>query len=210
MSLSEEIYKIADELRGIANLGLQYSENAYDTERYEQVLSISARLIAALEQRPENEVLEIYKGDLSHVSPYAGADAAVFENGRILLIKREDNGLWAMPGGLVEVGETLADGAARELREEANVQGRATSLLGIFDSRLTGSRSRSQFYSALFLVEADDPQPQAGPETTDVGFFSEDSLPPLSPSHNIKVPLAFKLNRGEVPVPYFDAMGEAE
>ena len=52
---------------------------------------------------------------------------------------------------------------------------------------------------------ADDQPPIAGPETTDVSFFAEDALPELSPGHVRRVPMVFKLARGDEPVPYFDA-----
>ena len=204
MSSTDELYQIADELRAVANLGLRYAENPYDIERYQRVLSSSARLVAALDRRSPDEVLAQYEDNLDKLSPNAGAEAAVFKEGKLLLIKREDNGLWAIPGGLVDVGETLAEAAQRELLEETNLRGRATDLLGIFDSRLLHSRTKSQFYHAVFLVECVDTKPVAGPETTDVGFFPEDDLPALSPGHHLGVPLVFKLHRREIPVPYFD------
>ena len=210
MSLAERVYQIADELRAIANLGLQYAENPYDKERYERVLSASARLIGAVEGRKPDEVLLQFMDNLGHVSPNAGAHAAVFRNGRILLIRREDSGLWAMPGGLVEVGETLADSAQRELWEEARVRGRATRLLGIWDSRLNGSHTKAHTYHAMFGVEAEEGEPRAGPETTGVGYFAEDELPELHPGHQVMVPSAFKLDRGELSVPYFDSGGPAQ
>ena len=206
MNRTREMYFIADELRSVADMGLRYSEIEYDRERYRRVRELSARLIAAIEERAAGEVMEEYEGTLSHVTPFVGADAVVFRNGRILLIRREDNGLWAMPGGITDVGETWAHSAERELREEAGVNGRATKLLGIFDSRLWRSRSKVQFYSGVWLVEiAEDQTPITGPETTGVGFFAEDALPDLSPGHSLRVPLVFRLARGELPVPYFDA-----
>ena len=204
MSSTEEFYSIADQLRAIANLGLRYAENHYDKERYERVLSASARLVATLERRTLDEVMAEYEGNLNHVGPIAAADAAVSRDGRLLLIKREDNGLWAMPGGLADVGETLAEAAQRELREETNVRGRAITLLGIFDSRLCHSRTKSHVYHTIFLVDPGDSVPVAGPETTDVGFFSEDDLPDLSPGHHIRVPITFKLISGKLRAPYFD------
>ena len=149
MSSTEEIYQIADELRAIASLGLRFAENSYDSERYERVLRASARLVGAIERRSPDDVLAQYEDNLSHFSPNAAAEAAVFRAGRILLIKREDNGLWAMPGGLVDVGETLAEAAQRELAEEANVEARVTQLLGVFDSRLSGCLSKTQMYIAV-------------------------------------------------------------
>ena len=108
------------------------------------------------------------------------------------------------------MGETLAHAAQRELWEEARVRGRATRLLGIWDSRLNGSRIKAHMYHALFAVEAGDAVPQAGPETTGVGYFAEDELPELHPGHQIMVPSAFKLDRGDLPVPYFDTGGPAQ
>lgn len=206
MSFQDEVYLIADELRSIANAGVFYAGNEYDRERYERALSLSARLVAAIEERPADDVMAEYRQNLTHVSPLVGADAVVFRGRRMLLIKREDNGLWAMPGGATDVGETWAQSAERELREETGVVGTATKLLGVFDSRLWGSRSKSHFYSGLWLVEPlDDRSPTAGPETTGAGFFAEHDLPALSPGHERRVPMAFKLARGELPVPYFDA-----
>ena len=203
-----EMYLVADELRSIADLGLHYADNDYDRERYRRVLSLSAGLVAAIERRPADEVMEEYGGSLVHATPYVTADAAVFRDGRILLIRREDNGLWAMPGGVTEVGETWARSVERELHEEAGVEGTATRLLGVFDSRLWGSQVKSHFYGSVWLVELHEGQtPIAGPETTGVGFFPEDDLPDLSPGHRRRVPLVFELARGDLPAPYFDPTG---
>ncbi len=206
MSIQDEMNMVADELRSIANEGMRYADNDYDRKRYGRALSLSARLVSSIEKRPEDEVMEEYKQNLARVTPAVGAEAAVLRDGTMLLIKREDNGLWAMPGGVTEVGETWAQSAERELREETGVVGTAKKLLGVFDSRIWGSRSKYHFYAGVWLVEAsDDRAPIAGPETTDVGFFAEHDLPAeLSPGHMRRIPMAFKLARGDLPVPYFD------
>jgi ADP-ribose pyrophosphatase YjhB (NUDIX family) len=201
----EEIYQVADELRAVACLGLRFAENDYDLERYERVMAASARLIAGLEQRSPDEVVAQFQDNLLHVSPLAGAEAAVpGDDGSLLLIRRTDNGLWALPGGLAEVGETLAEAARRELWEEAGICGRVTRLLGVFDSCLWHSQTKAQLYHVVFLVESDNARPIPGPEARDAAFFQEEHLPPLSPGHHLRLPLIFKLLRGEIPAPYFD------
>ncbi len=211
MDATGEMYLIADELRSIADLGLLYAQNSYDNERYRRVRSLSARLVAAMEERSADDVMEDYRDPLVHATPFVCAEAAVFREGRILLIRREDNGLWAMPGGATEVGETWAESVERELHEEAGVQGTATQLLGVFDSRLWRSRPRQQIYVSVWLVELSAHQtPIAGPETTGVGFFAEDALPDLSPGHELRVPAVFQLMRGDLPVPYFDPTKPAD
>lgn len=75
------------------------------------MLEASARLVAALESRDPDEVMQDYRTHLGHVSPLNSADAVVMRDGKLLLIHRRDSGLWALPGGLVEVGDTLAGAA---------------------------------------------------------------------------------------------------
>ena len=62
-----------------------------------------------------------------------GASALVRDGaGRVLLIRRVDNGRWALPGGMIELGETAADAAVRETREETGVDVVITGLVGIY------------------------------------------------------------------------------
>jgi ADP-ribose pyrophosphatase YjhB (NUDIX family) len=209
LSLTETVYRVADELRSLACQGLRFTDGEYDRERYERILQASARLVAAVDGRLPEEVAARFHDNLSRISPFLGADAAVFRGGELLLIQRADNGRWAMPGGFIEVGETAAEAVQRELWEEAQVLGRAVRLLGIFDSRLWKSHTKAQLYHIIFQVEIDGSQPAPGSEALDAGFFAENGLPPLSPGHERIVPVIFKLLRGELPSPYFD-QAEAE
>ncbi|MXZ25201.1 MAG: NUDIX domain-containing protein [Caldilineaceae bacterium SB0665_bin_21] len=205
LDATDKMSLVADELRNIADLGLHFAQDHYDKDRYGRVRSLSARLVAALAGKAAADVMQECREDVVHATPFVAAEAAVFREGHILLIKREDNGLWAMPGGATEVGETWAESVERELREETGVQGTATDLLGVFDSRLWRSRAKRQIYVGVWLVEIGDQQsPVAGPETTGVGFFAEDDLPDLSPGHKERVPAVFKLVRGDLSAPYFD------
>ncbi|MEU8121321.1 NUDIX domain-containing protein [Spirillospora sp. NPDC049024] len=54
------------------------------------------------------------------------------ERGRVLLIKRTDNGLWALPGGAQDIGESVEDAAIREVREETGINVGITGLSGIY------------------------------------------------------------------------------
>ncbi|HLF87900.1 MAG TPA: NUDIX hydrolase N-terminal domain-containing protein [Anaerolineales bacterium] len=197
------LYQIADDLRGIANLGLYYAANEHDRERYEKVLAASARLLSALEDRSSEEVLAVYRDNLGYLTPFVGAGAAVFRDGKLLLIQRHDDKRWAIPGGAVEVGETVAAAAVRELWEETGIRGRVTHLLAVFESRRWQSPFRHHLNHFVFACESDE-TPQTTPEALDVSFFAEDKLPPLSQGHHVRVPMIFKLWRGEVAVPYFD------
>lgn len=204
----DTIYQAIDKLRAVSTAGLYYAKTEYDKERYQQVLSVALGLLAALEERSFEEMQrEFVEDNWLHMSPAAGAEALIVRDEKIMLIKRSDNGLWAVPGGLVEVGETLAEAAQRELWEETGIQGQVTKLLGIFDSRLWHSKTKSHLYHSIFLAEATDLTPMPSNEATEVGFFAENDLPELSPGHEGRIPLLFRILRGEVPAPYFDMRG---
>ncbi len=208
-----EIYQLADELRAIASEGLRFCENGYDRERYGRVIQVTARLLAMVEPDSPEVIQTRLLDNLYHLSPLLATEVVVLREGKLLLVQLRENGLWALPGGICEVGETLAGSAARELWEEAGVHGRITRLLAVCDSRLWQSPSKTHLLSVIFLAEGFDgpevhqePDGRIGPlaETLQVGFFGEDELPPLSPGHHVRIPLVFKLLRGEIPVPYFD------
>jgi len=203
-STNEKFSVIADELQAIANLGQHYSKDPHDLDRYSKIRSLSAHILSIMEKRSPDEILEQLEDNTSHLSPLMGAEAAVFKDDQLLLMKRHDNGLWAIPGGLVDVGETLAEAAERELLEETKIRGHATKLLGIFDSRIWKTKKNVHLYHAIFLVESDSPNPVTTPEATEVGFFRSDQLPPLSPGHQHRVPYVFQQYRGEKPTPFFD------
>jgi ADP-ribose pyrophosphatase YjhB (NUDIX family) len=212
-TMREDLYQIADELRAIANAGARWTENGYDKENYDKVLKASARLVAVMENCSEDGIYQQYMDNLAHLSPILCVEAAVFRNGKILLIRRSDDRTWALPGGMLEVGESPAQGVERELWEEAGVHGKAVRLLGLFDSRLWPSKSRMQLCIAQFMVQTDvDPHLpvptknslSSHTETLDVDFFAEDHLPEMHIGHDRRVPMAFRLSRQELDAPFFD------
>ena len=64
--------------------------------------------------------------------PTLGVAVAILDDNRILLIKREDFEVWALPGGGVDAGESLAQAAVREAREETGLEVSLTCLVGVY------------------------------------------------------------------------------
>ena len=181
-----------------------HQRNEYDRERLNEVLSASARIISILENRAPDDVISEYKSNMNHISPIVGTEAAVFRDNRLLLIKRHDDRLWAVPGGKTDVGETLTESAIRELREETGLTGTVTRLLGIFDSRIWKSKDKLHLYHVIFEVTTENESPEITKEALDWRFFGSDELPELSPGHDTRVPFLFKLYRGDIDTPFLD------
>jgi ADP-ribose pyrophosphatase YjhB (NUDIX family) len=109
--------------------------------------------------------------------------SAVITEDQILLVREREDGNWTMPGGWADVGESAADAAVRETREEAGVQVRAVKLIALLDRERRGHPRHPEYsYKAFFackLLKPATPRPGSA-EITDAGFFARDALPRLS------------------------------
>lgn len=104
-----------------------------------------------------------------------GVNIAIFQNDRLLFTLREDFEVWCLPGGAVDPGESVAQAATREAREETGLDVRLTRLVGMYSRPGKGN-----FVSHVFLFAAEplggNLTPQPG-ETIDLRFFTRNTLP---------------------------------
>jgi len=105
-----------------------------------------------------------------------GANVAIFQSSEILLTKREDFEVWCLPGGIVEVGESMAQAAVREAREETGLEVELLRLVGLY-STITGVYG-ADCHAALFAARpiGGALNPQAN-EVLELRFFAPDDLP---------------------------------
>ena len=209
MTPAQQIALWADRLRHMAASGLRFAPTLYDHERYQAIQDMAMEMLAFATAESPASLEPLRATVFSHVTPFSTGDAAIIDDaGRILLIQRADNGLWAMPGGGLDVGETPAQGSVREALEETGVASEAVALVGVFDSRLCGSVSRHHLYHFVFLCRPVEGAPLVEPshrhETLATGWFTEEELPSaLDPGHVGRIPWAFRVWRGEATA-FFD------
>jgi 8-oxo-dGTP diphosphatase len=120
--------------------------------------------------------------------PVVGIGGVVIENDQALLIRRGSEplkGHWSIPGGTLELGESLQEGVVRELREETGLEVRVLEVIEVFDrifreNESTGSerhaRPRFHFVIVDYLCERVSGEPQAGSDVTDLLFATEEEL----------------------------------
>ena len=184
-------------------MGLRYTENLHDTEAFRAVQTIAMEMLGLAADEPMSRIEPLRATVFARPSPLAVSDAAIIDaQGRMLLIRRADNAMWAMPGGFLTPGETPAQGTVREVLEETGLPCRPLSLVGVFDSRFCGTVSPYHLYQFVFLCEPLGPIPDQEPshaiEVLDRGWFPEDGLPDaLDPGHKTRIPYAFRAWRGD-------------
>lgn len=126
------------------------------------------------------------------MTPKIAVNALVFnEKGEVLLAKRTDNGLWCIPGGHVELEETLAQACARELREETGLEAEVVRLVGVY-SDTVGSLHFAQgkewhTVRVSFLCRLVGGELRLSEETNELKYFPVDSLPPMITDHPKRV-----------------------
>jgi len=120
--------------------------------------------------------------------PVVGIGGVIIDQDRTLLIRRGNEpllGEWSIPGGTLELGESLQEGVARELLEETGIEVRVLELIEVFDriyledgsiGAEVGRRPRFHFVIADYLCERLGGEPHAGSDVTDVAFAREEEL----------------------------------
>lgn len=133
--------------------------------------------------------------------------ALVWRDRELLLMRRLDNGYWGLPGGFVEIGESVAAAARREVAEETGWSVEVGRLVGVYSepqhqvvdyglskgaSKAAGGENdarRIQVVNLCFDAKAlEAGEPTTPDETLEMGFFEADALPePFVPIHQIRV-----------------------
>ncbi len=112
--------------------------------------------------------------------PRVGTGAAILRDGRLLLIRRRrepEAGAWGLPGGKVDLFETAADAAAREVLEETGLAIEASELLCVVDQ--IDREAGHHWFAPVYVVEAGNATPRImEPEKHDgLDWFALDALP---------------------------------
>jgi len=202
MQLERRLLSWADKLRDISAYGQKFTTNFYDKENYSKIQEITLEIIAFTTNTSQEEIKSLTLPYLSRPGPLIGGDGAVINSkGEILLIQRTDNQLWAMPGGLLGVGETPAEGVLREIFEETGIECQVIELIGIFDSRFWQTSFPLHMYHLLFLcspIKSSHSRIATNHlETLTLDWFKESSLPDkIDPGHILRIPKALQVWKG--------------
>lgn len=170
-------------LQAIAQNGLAYADDPYDAERYGQVRKVAAEMAASGSGGPVEGVEGLFTGEAGYATPKLDVRALVLDgSGAVLLVREKEDGLWTLPGGWIDVGESPGEAVEREVAEESGYKVRAVRILALWDrDRHPHPPLPFHVYKLFFLCDLRGGHPlSSSTETEGVGFFAADALPPLS------------------------------
>ncbi|MEN6438402.1 MAG: NUDIX hydrolase [Syntrophobacter sp.] len=143
--------------------------------------------------------------------PLAGVGAIIFRGDEVLLVKRGNppsSGKWSIPGGLVELGESLEAAVRREIREEVGLDVKVIDLVAVLDRVIYDNSSRIEYHYILldFLCESAQGEPVAATDAEECMFLPLKDLSSYDLTRGTEpvIRRAFK-KAGEKGIPVYDA-----
>lgn len=189
----------AIELQSLAQAGLTYGKDIYDKERYERIRDISAEIVSNYTDIEIEKVKDLFCNEVGYQTPKLDTRAAIFEEGKILLV-RENNGKWSLPGGWVDVNVSVKENTIKEVKEESGLDVSADKIIAVQD----GAKHNLPVYAygvckVFVLCSVLGGQFVENIETTEFQYFGEFEIPELAEEKNNleQIKMCFRAYRSE-------------
>ena len=197
----------AKRLQAISQNGLTYAKDHFDVERFRQVETIAAEILADKAGVEPEAVLELFSRQTDYATPKVDVRGVIFRDDTILLVKETSDHKWSVPGGWADVGESPSESVHREVWEESGFRVRADRLLAVYDRSKHPHRPLVQYhiYKMFFLCEIVGGSPTLSHETEEIAFFRENEIPELSITKILPEQIARMFEhhrRGNLPVDF--------
>lgn len=174
------------ELQSIAQAGLEYCEDNFDRERYTKLREIVTRMMSEYSGESYSKVKELFCSEIGYPTPKVDTRVAIINNSTVLLVK-ENNGEWALPGGWVDVNLSVKENAIKEVKEEAGLDVIVDKLVAIQDSKKDNPQKTPYgICKVFFLCSVVGGAFKNNNETTKIAYFSLNNLPQLSNEKSTK------------------------
>lgn len=175
--MNDKWMDFAIRIQSIAQAGLQYGKDKYDRERYEELRQIAAEMAALKTDLPVNKVYGLFCNESGYQTPKVDTRAAVFVDGRILLV-HENNSTWSLPGGWCDVDQSVASNTEKEVKEETGLTVTPVKIIAVQDWRKHNVTNYAYGVVKVFvLCRYESGEFADNIETTETSYFGRDELP---------------------------------
>ena len=173
--------KWAQELQFLAQCSLAYSKDKFDRERSERIRDIACEMLAYKYDIPVDKIRIDFAGELGYQTPKVETRAAIIKDNKILLVKEQLDGKWALPGGYQDVNVSIRENVIKEASEEAGAIVEPLKIIAVLDYNKHHHVNFPFGMVKIFvLCEYIDHSFVDNTETLGADFYSLDNLPELS------------------------------
>lgn len=188
------------EIQSLAQIGLAYTKDIYDKERYERLREISAEMMEKKTGLDLKKVKDLFCNETGYQTPKLETRAAIFKDDKILLV-RENSGKWSLPGGWCDVLESINESTIKEVKEETGLDVETVRIIALHDRNKHNKPIYAYGICKVFvLCNLLGGTFEKNIETTEFDYFSLDDLPQaLSESRNTKeqIEMCFRAYKDE-------------
>ena len=168
----------AREIQALAQIGYEYARDEFQKDRCRRLMEIAAEMVSENSDLEFISIAEAFKEQLGYATPKVDVRAAVFDQGKLLLVREVEDGGWTMPGGWADVGDVPSEAAEREAWEETGFRVRARKVIGVYDANRIAPLQLFHAFKVVFLCDLLGGEARPSRETSEVGFFSREEIPP--------------------------------
>ena len=179
--------KWAQELQFLSQCSLAYSKDKFDRERSERIREIACEMLSYKYDIPIEKVRLDFAGELGYQTPKVETRAAVIKDNKILLVKEQFDGKWALPGGYQDVNMSIKENAIKEASEEAGAVINPVKIIAVLDyNRHHHVNFPFGMVKVFVLCEYVSHSFVENTETLGAEFYSLEELPELSTTRTTK------------------------
>ncbi|WP_314577885.1 NUDIX hydrolase [Enterococcus gilvus] len=184
--MDEQLLDWAIEIQALAQAGLTYTKDPFDQERFERLRTIATEMLSVQSPIPIPHLRQLFAEEVGYPTPKLDTRAAIFSDNKILLVQ-EKNGLWSLPGGWVDIDQSIKENTVKETFEETGLTVEPLKITAVQD-RNKHNLPRYAYSVCKIFVECRliGGHFVKNIETTQIDWFSLSSLPSLAEEKNTK------------------------
>ena len=195
------------ELQSLAQSGLYYGHDAFDLERYQRIRELACDMLAICMNEPIVKMKNVFCHEEGYQTPKLDTRAVIFNTDGQLLLVQENDGLWSLPGGWVDINTSIKENTEKEVKEEAGLNVQATKIIAIMDrDKHNLPRYLYKVIKVFVMCEVISGQFEKNIETLQFQYFTLDNLPPLATAKNNleQIQMCFDAYQNKTWKTYFD------
>ena len=209
MNDNERLRQLASTLYAYSSAGLTYTKDRFDKARFEEIRDISAELLSlTLEDGDREKIADLFASNDGYPTPKPETRAIIFNDRDEVLLVKDFDGKWTVPGGWCERDLTVKENVIKEAFEESGLKVIPTRLVAVHSHKMRNNpKSFFSCFKYLVLCDVTGGCFMENDETTDSGYFPLEKMPEPFNDHKVnmeQLKLCLKAKHADFWVPEYD------